>query len=276
MSSPRRPPVRQWVRAQCDNLRAHLLARKRVTEEQIREAWPRKGAPVSEWIRLYGTLRAWIYEEATGVTARGAAEEQVLEALRETPERVRLLDGTTVDVHPKGLDALLWCRARGWLCEWLAARLEALRQAAADGTLERLEVPEPVATMEQIEHELAWQLGAIAAVVTHPGPDGGPYMDPQADIPERWVNVNPLDLYRIHAAFQKVNAVRLEALQRVAKPQRVGGAEAPMSWNVFLSSLAMRLNEDPANLARNRSLVGLLATVRLARDAEPDAPEVPR
>lgn len=253
-------------------MRAHLLARKRVTDEEMRAAWPKKSASLQAWVQLYGTLRAWIYDDAQAPTARGAAEEQLLAALREEPVRARLLDGTSVDVHPKGLDALLWFRSRSWLCEWLAVRLEALRTAAGDGTLEGSGVKEPVATMEKVERELAWQLGAIAAVATHPGPGCGPFMDQAADIPERWLDLSPLDLYRIHGAFLEVNAVRLEALARVVKPTR-GGADKPMSWDVFLASLGMRLNQDPAALARDRSLVNLLATVRLAKEAEPEVPE---
>jgi len=262
----------QWVRSQCENMRAHLLARKRVTAEELGAVWPKRSGGIVAWVQLYGTLRSWVYDDAQAPSAKGAAEEEVLAALREEPVRTRLLDGTAVDVHPKGLDALLWFRARSWMCDWLAARLEALREAATAGTLEGSGVREPVTTMEKVEHELAWQLGAIAAVATYPGPGGGPYMDPQADIPDRWVDLDPLDLYRIHAAFLRVNAVRLEALARIVKPMKGGPTETPMSWNVFLGSLAMRLNEDPARLARDRSLVSLLATVRLAREAEPEVP----
>lgn len=234
------------------------------------EVWPRKSAPTVEWIRCYGSLRAWVFDDAQGVSLKGAAEEEMLAALREEPVRTRLLDGTLVTVYPKGLDTLLWFRARGWFCEWLAARLEALREAATAGTLERSEIREPVATMERVEHELAFHLAAIAAVATYEGPGGGPYASPEAEVPEQWTEMNPLDLYRIHAAFSQVNAARLDALARIVRPQRSGAEGQQMSWNVFLGSLAMRLNEDPVRLARDRSLVALLATVRLAREAEPD------
>lgn len=267
----RRPPLGQWVKAQCENMRRHLLARRRVTDLQLAEVWPSKRAPTEEWVRCYGTLRAWVYDEAEAQTAKGMAEEQLLAALREEPIRITLLDGTTADVHPKGLDALLWLRARSWFTEWLAARLEALREAAANGTLERSGVPEPVGTMERIERELAYQLGAIAAVATTAGPGGASYMEPGADVPERWTDMNPIDLFRVHKAFMEVNAARLDALSRIVRPTKPGESGADrMSWNVFLSTLAMRLNEDPAKLARERSLVSLLATVRLAKESEPE------
>ncbi|MFA6044191.1 MAG: hypothetical protein WC718_04345 [Phycisphaerales bacterium] len=270
MTKRRGMTVGQWVRSACENMRGHLLARRRVTPEEMAEAWPKKGAPTVEWVKCYGTLRAWVYDDAQGVSLKGAAEEEMLAALREEPVRTRLLDGTVVTVYPKGLDALLWFRSRGWLCEWLAVRLEALREAATAGTLDKSGVPEPVTMMARVEHELAFHLGAIAAVATSEGPGGGAYMDPDAEVPEQWANMNPLDLYRIHAAFTEVNAARLDALARIVRPQKGSPDGQQMSWNVFLGSLAMRLNEDPVRLAKDRSLVALLATVRLARDAEPE------
>ena len=36
-----------------------------------------------------------------------------------------------------------------------------------------------------------------------------------------------------------------------------------MSWNVFVGTLAMRLKVEPERLAKDRSLVSLLAQVRL-------------
>lgn len=265
----RKAPLGKKVRRACEAMRKHLLARKHVTEDQIEAVWPKGRADNWAWVECYGSLRAWVWEQSQGMGMRGDAEEKMLAALREEPTQVTLIDGTVVGVHPKGLDALLWLRARSWLCEWLAARTEALREAVSNGEIERADIAEPVTMLERLESELAYQLGAIASVVTHPGPSGGPYQEQGSEIPERWRDANPLDLYRVHGGFLEVNAARLDALSRIVRPTKSGN-DQKMSWSVFIGTLAMRLDENPATLARDRSLVSLLATTRLAREAEPE------
>ena len=68
----------------------------------------------------------------------------------------------------------------------------------------------------------------------------------------------------IHTAFLDVNSGRMEALERIVKPQH-GSSTDRMSWNVFLGTLAMKLHKDPTELAADYSLVKLLSQVRLGR-----------
>lgn len=257
-----------WLLRQCDNMERHIVARGYKSERDMDDERPSKRASTVEWARWYGDLRAFVFDEARAPGRSAEAEERMLAALREEPVDVKLMAGDEVMVHPKGLDALLWLRARGWLIDWLSARVEALREALDKGETDG--VAEPVTSLQRLEAELAYQLGACCAVAVTEGPGLGPYREPEAELPDRWCDAHPLDLFRVNAAFQEVNAGRLEALARIVRPKK-GSDGGRVSWNVFMGTLAMRLNADPADLARDRSLVSLLATVRLAAESEPES-----
>lgn len=259
-----------WVRSQCEGMRRHVLARHIRTEAQVDAEWP-KGKAVRDWIQAYGTLRAWVWEAGTGPSNSAEAEERMLLALRDKPHEVRMLDGEVLKCYPKGLDSLMWYRQQDWLLDWLGPRIVALREALNDGAGTPQDLPNPVTALASAEQEIAWQVGAFCAEATREGADRGPWANDDTDLPERWRDVDPLDVISVHRGFVECNAARLEALSRLVKPTR-GAAGERLSWNVFMGSMAMRLGVDPATLARDRSLVSLLATVRLAREAEPEVP----
>ena len=164
--------------------------------------------------------------------------------------------------------------------DWLSARLEALQQEGNAGTLDRERVPNPPELIERLELELAHQLGTMALAATYPGPGLPPGLafgdtEPTAPPLPAWaVDIDPLDLFLLHQAFLEANVGRMEALEQIVPPDRgrpllgpkspAGAApKTPMSWNVFIGTMATRLKEDPVRLARDRSLVALLAQVRL-------------
>lgn len=266
---------KQWVIRQCGYMRRHAEVRGLATPEEIAEVWPKNvRAPVMKWVRVYGFCRVWVARQDTDPSRVDQAEERMLDALNEEPRQVRLpVLGSLVSVYPKSHRTLLWFRAHDWLTGWIAARAAAIREAADEGKLEQSDLGEPIAVLSRCEAELAQQLSAMAAVACYKGPgmpaeaeDNAPASSwPGGDFHD----IDPVDLYAIHAAFLDVNAGRMEALERIVKPQRAGQNER-MSWNVFFGTLAMKLHKDPTELAKDYSLVKLLAQVRLGR---PDVDE---
>lgn len=188
------------------------------------------------------------------------AEERLLLALREMPEEVVLSNGATVTVWPKSIDALLWCRERNWLIGWLTSRVDAIHIALAEDAVGREDLPTPVSTLGRATDEIGHQLAALAAAACSEGPG----LPANPDEPEPlYGELQPHDLLRINRAFLEVNAGRMAALEAIVKPPKAGKDDSRMSWNVFVGTLAMRLKTDPERLAKDRSLVSLLAQVRL-------------
>ncbi len=268
IARPKRESLKRWLRRACDDMRKHIAARRVRSEAEIAREIPSARAPIIEWVRAYGTLRALVWHEATGPGRSAQAEDAMLAALRDEPQEVTLLSGDIVRVYPKGLDSLLWFRHHDWFVEWMAPRVATLRDAVANHATEGLATP--ITTLEHAQTELAYQIGAFCAEATNPGPAKGEWATDNADLPELWKDVNPHDVVQVHRAFMECNATRLQALDHIVRPQKADNSDRPMSWNVFVASMAMRLNIDPKTLARDRPLVSLLATVRLAREAEPE------
>lgn len=261
--------VKSWVKEQCEGYRDHIRSRALATPEEVAAVWPPAKANTEDWIRCYGSLRVWIDTQDTQAGRRDQAEEVMLAALRDEPEQVALGGGQRhVKVYPKGLHALLWFRSQDWLLGWLSDRLEMLREAEERGELDHNVIAEPVTFMRTVEEAMGHELAAMAAVACHEGPGLGP--DDLRDNPgEEWTTLDPVELYAINRAFFQVNAGRMEALQRIVKPPKQADGSTPrMSWNVFLGSLAMRMETDTASLAKHHSLVKLMAQVGLANSAE--------
>lgn len=259
--SKRQRRARPWLVRQCDRFEKHCLTRGLATRTEVQAARPPANAHTIEWCKYYGQLRAWLWVQDEVPGQRDEAEERMLAALREQPEPVPLLDGTTVHVYPKGIHALLWFREHDWLVGWLSARVEALRVGLEDGSITEADIAEPISTLERATTELGHQLAALASAACNEGPSLG-VTEPS----DRFLALDPWELYRINRAFLEVNAGRMMALARIVKPPK-GNDDRPMSWNVFLGTLAMKLKIDPETLAKNRSLVSLLAQVRLSARA---------
>ena len=271
---PRRKPEtpKAWMIRQCGYMRRQAKIRGLATPEEIADAWPRNGrAHTIRWIRTYGFCMQWMARQDTDPSRVDQAEERMLDALNEEPRQVRLpVSAKLLSVYPKSMRTLLWFRAHDWVAGWIAARAAAIREAADNGKLKQDDLAEPISILGRCEMELASQLSAMAAVACHEGVSMPPEAEdnaPPSDWPgEEWEDVDPIDLYAIHAAFLDVNAGRMEALERITKPQRSGSNDR-MSWNVFTGTLAMKLHRDPTELTRDYSLVKLLAMVSLGRPA---------
>ncbi len=272
----RETPIKRWLISQCETMRRHVEVRRLATPAQLADEWPTvalKRASVHELVRLYGTLRAWVYQQDLMPTGRDQAEETMLEALNEEPRAVVLPVASRKEtVYPKSLHTLLWFRQRDWMVGWLAARSHAIRQAADDGEITPEILAKPLTALAGIEEELAHQLKQMAACACFKGVGLPPEANDSEWAPEEWQDLDSLDLYSIHSAFLEVNAGRMEALNRIVKPsKKANDTDDRMSWNVFLGTLAVKLQKDPTELARAHSLVKILSMVRLHRSSEEEA-----
>lgn len=266
--------------------RRHLLAKKVVTPAEMDEVWPTDDATLKARIECYGQLRAWLWVQDDVPSARDNAEERVLKALREAPESVVLSDGSRIHVYPKGLDTLLWFRDRQRFVSDLNRRTNAIVERLAEGRdLPKEITREPVRTTARAAHELAYQLALMAAVACEPGARLPKWVDGEARPPAfrvlRWpwrvkawlardpvapfIDMDPMDMLLVHRAFMEVNQGRMAALRYVAPPRKPSATQGEMSYDVFLSTLAMKTGADPEYLAKDRSIVSLVSQVRLAQ-----------
>lgn len=252
---------RTWLIRQCENLRQTVEARDLASKDEIERAWPEDDADDREWIKCYGTFRAWRWADHL-YSGKLEAEDQVRAALLDEPKRVHLTGGIAsdepdvrqhvVEVYPKSFTCLLWFRERDWTLAWLNSWLADLKKATADGTLQRT-IADPAKLREDIVTELAHQMSMIVGCCIS---DGERLPDPVEP-----VEVSPVDFYLIHQAFTEVNTMRLGALERICPPT---GGKGDTGWNIFFGTMSQKLGKPASELMRNQSLASLIAESRLA------------
>lgn len=194
--------------------------------------------------------------------ARVLQDTQVLQALRDEPVSVQLPSAatTTVKVYPKSMDALMYIHGLDVQLTWMNAQrteLMAMRSATAIDALPR--VLDAISYTYQL---LVW-------VVTSEGPEL-PFaaQDDAPEIPE-WVRrLEPWDYILICQAHQQ-HLMRLSALAALLDDKK--SPKDPVgrpSWSVFYGSLALDSGEPVNVLMKHRSLVSLMASVRLSNYAK--------
>ena len=218
----------------------------------------------------HSNLVAFRRREEWHVQSREEAEERLLEGQRDVPIELVLLSGLEVSVYPKSLDALLWFRSKDWLVGWIAARIEALREASDRGELAPTDVGmDPPKLITAASERLSLELGRMASEACREG-------SRLSEAPENpfLEDLDPLDVVRIHRAFVEVNGGRLTALEAIVKPPKPGAEGRPMSWNVFYSTLGRTMKIPAKELMTDHSVVGLLASARLGAPEAPDLEEM--
>jgi len=268
--------LKEKVRERCERLRDSCEARELATEAEIAEVWPDEPdrATKDDWWWAHSFLIGFRQREGEVTTTLDEAEDEVLSAQLEQPESVRVVDPThadprsedaetSVSVYPKGLNALMGFRARDYVVDYIQRHAEYIRRQLEAHTLDRETFPNPESMIEELETETAHQLCVMASAATQEGPavdwkaasEYGPF----------WSDMDPMHYLRVIQAFAEVNAHRLEALPYVAGPQKQEGEEAGrVSWNVFMGSMASKMDTTVRELAENTSLVALLAQARLS------------
>lgn len=204
-------------------------------------------------------------------TARAATESEIADALRGAPEYVTLAglslkgDPTIVAVYPKGYDCLDWLALRDAEIKWLIEQRQKLIEQA---------IPVDVDLIDVVSRGIAYLYGLIVHAITSPGPwlpwgDG----EPPEELPEDCKDMNPLDVVRIHAAFVRVNQLRLAGLSALLNKKHGDEATKRPSWLSFLATQAAEHGADVKLLMRNRDLPSLIATALVAAEVRQQAIE---
>jgi hypothetical protein len=229
-------------------------------------------------VRWFGHLCAFLERDERSDPQRRAADAALSSALLELPRAVEVVtkypDGTATPwkVYPKSFRVLVDCDVRDRVIQALTVRVEALRVIAGVDTSADVALD-----LDRLARELARQYGMMVWIATAPGP-GFPYpegADPEPDPPQPIADLDPWDLWQISQAWHKVNAERLEMADVLLAPQRQNAKDSKQrpSWAVLFSAVGQDLDIDPARLMRDRSLVNVLATVRLGQPGVPDPKE---
>lgn len=255
--------------ADCERLQSHIRAREFASESEISTYRPENGKRASkdDWWAYRCQLLRFMGRAEWHESRRDEAEELVLKALREEPERLELLSGDTVYVQPKCFDALLWFRERDFLVQWLGVRMEAIRQAIEEGTLREEDCPDPVELLDAGDQELAHQLACLCYAAC----DFGIQIDRKAvnEPPEIFRNLDSIDHLRILTAFNQVNASRLTPIPMLVGPRKADrDGNRPVGWSVFFSTTARHYKVDMRELMQNRSLPSLLAEIQLSQPTD--------
>jgi len=249
----------------CDRLRSHIESRGWASADELDGYYPEGGKSASKdkWWLYRGQLMRFMGRAEWHQSRRDDAEEEVLKALRDEPRSIVLADGEEVEVHPKSFEALLWFRDKDFTVEFLAVRMEALRQAIEEGTLTPEQCPQPRKLLADGEEELGYQFACLCYAACTPGPS----VDRKAveDPPQTFRELHSLDVIRILGAFQEVNAKRLTPIPLILGPSKSDPTNKTPGWNVFFATTAKYYKVDVRDLMRDRSLVSLLAQVQLAQ-----------
>ena len=227
------------------------------------------------WLRYYGrlcALRALAERDTPAENSAAAllADRTILEALAGAARRVTLtgsVGGTTahLEVHPKSAIALLRCHARDLEIARLLAYVEQL--GASDD-------PDASTITERALTEALYQHRVLAWIACTPGP-GLPFPELEADpaLPAPFAELSPFDLVAIARAFEEVNWAQLRSLESLITPDPDAESTPRRrpAWSQFFASIASTEGRASEHVLRDRSLVGLVATVQLSASAQREA-----
>lgn len=271
------------LRADCDTTAAGLRQQSVASADEINAHRPGgvnnpdKGP--DGWLSFYRWLqRTHAASVRTGPRQAVREEEgDALDTLRGVPERVELLEPVTLEdaeaalsvvcVYPKSWTALVVCHELNLRLGYLSGHIE---RRAGLITVDELELT--AAAWRRVQRYLS----RLVWIVTHPAA-GLPYDPVSTPDPEppHWVTLlSSVDLHRIVAAYQQVNAVRLVALDKLVAPDPEAGQSVQRpSWSIFFTTAASELGIRERDLMDDYDLPGLVAKLRLNASAKRTAME---
>lgn len=254
----------------CTGLRQSIEARSLATDTEIEKYWPKKSDNMETWIFCYAQMVR--FRGRSEFLAKGTlhAQDELLDALRDEPKQVTLLDGSLVKVYPKSHDSLRWLSFHGFVLAWLAIHSRILTESITEGTAHEIEYLEhPMSVLEATVMEQSIQTSMLYWVCCHPGPGmpftvSGSYDIKKEDIPSQFVDLHPMDIFRLHEAFLAVNAIRLSYLQKAEDGKSI-------TFDVFFAQRSRQTGISAKDLMMDYSLASQLVEVGLS---SPTASEV--
>ncbi len=263
------------IRAECHRLVGQLVKGGGATQESLAHLEPggRDNPDPEGYLRWYALLnQEWRADQDRQDAVRGEdgqedAEQLALAMLARLPVPVQLsapVNGLhVVEVHPKGLTALMALRTHD---EWLE-RLAQTRNWLADST-----DPKTMARLGDIDAEMTRQVRLLVEAVCHPGPRL-PW-DVVPDAPAEWTaDLSSVDVLRIRSAHLELNLLRFDALKKLA-PTEAGNK--PAQWSTIVSSASVNMGIAPSVLMGDWTVGELLTAFRLSGEAQRKAQEKAR
>ena len=273
---------RKALQERCRVIEGTVRSRSLASAEELAAVRPgggeNPGHGLYQEVRHFGHLCGFLERDERSDPKQRAADAALSAALLELPKPLEVVtrnaDGSTTPwkVYPKSFRVIVDCDVRDRVLQALALRLDSLQSIPPDRLTAGI-----AEDLDRLSRELTRQMGMLAWIATSPGP-GFPYpegADPEPDPPQEVADLDPWDLWQVASTWHKVNAERLEMTEVLLSPQRPNskdGRQRP-SWAVLFSSVGTDLDIDPARLMRDRSLVNVLATVRLGQPPAPDPKE---
>lgn len=264
---------RQWtareIRGLCRSLKKGILRRNLASEDEVDAVYPTEGDSYNKHIHGYAMLQSMRQREQFLAHGSDYASRKLMAALGDEPVEVELTDTTKVSVYPKSEAALRVLETQYWILNWLNVRCEALRQQAdayeqdkADGMEPTEGVDSPLSVLEAATTEANYRVGLILWIACTPGvrlpwPYSAPVPERSA-VPDRWMDLHPLDVQRIESAIAEANAARLRFLPK-AKERGKG-----VTVDQFFAQQAKATGHPVRHLREDVSLLSQIAQVVLA------------
>jgi hypothetical protein len=223
-------------------------------------------AKKDDWWETRCQLMRMMGREDWHTSKREVAEEEILKAINDVKLPVALLNGDLVAVYPKSFDALLWFREHDYVLMWMQSRADFFREVYLNDNVPDAE--EPFTLLMKLDEEVSYHTRLMAYAACQPARsvDRTEFEREDFDIPPPFDDsIDPIDLVRILRAFWEVNVTRLNLLPYLVGPRKEKDTQKRMSWNVFFATMAMNRKMDIHALMRDKSLISLLAQVRLAQ-----------
>lgn len=257
----------------CDRLRSHILAREWATEEEIGEWWPKKRDPLDKWMECFGHLRFLMGRAESAQNRIDNADQQLLDALNETPVALPLPELPQTRIYPKSFNALLWFHHKDYAVTVMHGKLDIIDYLIESNDPLRLEFKNIWATREALVEFIGKQTTIMAYAASTPGPSVD--KDVVENPPDEWLNLSPQELALVHQAFFDINVRRISlipylAIQPRSEMRNKDKREVQkrrLSWSVFGAEMANVFKTDVADILNNRSLTALMAQIRLGSEA---------